>query len=258
MKTGGEMYPIIFSIGKVNVYTHGVLIALGAIVGGLAIYFIGRNKGYQTIHIQYLFDLIVFSLLGGIIGARILYVILYFNQFYSYKEMLFIWYGGLTSFGGIIGGFLVAWLYLRIRREPVLKWFDLGIIGLLIGWAFGRVGCLLSGDSYGVITSSWIAIWDRVPTQIFESVWVLISAGLLYFILNKKEDWQLPDGAVFLSGIGLYSLGRFVVDFFRDENVFVYLFKASQWASLLILIVVIIILWQILKRKKVSAHGEGF
>lgn len=244
------MYPIIFSIGRVNIYTHGVMIALGAIVGGLAIYFIAKRKDYNNeYHVEYVFDLVVFSLLGGIIGARILYVILYFNQFTSYKEMFFIWYGGLVSFGGMIGGFLTAWLILRSKKEPILKWFDLGIIGLLIGWAFGRIGCLLSGDSFGVLTSSWIAIWGRIPTQIFESVWVLICAGVLYLLLRKKEDWRLLDGTIFLSGIGLYALGRFVIDFFRDEPILFHFFHASQWGSLLIFITIVIILSQLLKKR---------
>lgn len=251
------MYPIIFSVGQLNVYTHGVMIALGALVGGLAIYLIGRRNDYNNeYHIEYLFDLIVFSLLGGIIGARILYVIIYFNQFYNYKEMFFIWYGGLVSFGGMVGGFLTAWLILNKRKEPVLKWFDLGMIGLLIGWAFGRIGCLLAGDSFGVYTTSIIAIWGRIPTQIFESVWVLICAGLLFLLLRKKEDWQLPNGVIFLSGIGLYSLGRFTIDFFRDEEIFFRYLHASQWGSLLIFIVVVVVLWQLLKGRKVSRNGN--
>ena len=71
------MYPILAHIGRLNIYTHGVMIAVGAIAGGLAIYYIAKNEGYRS---DIVFDLIVYLLFGGIIGSRILYIILYINS----------------------------------------------------------------------------------------------------------------------------------------------------------------------------------
>lgn len=247
------MYPIALHISRLNIYTHGVLIAIGAIVAGLALYKIAKKQNYRT---DFIFDLIVFSLFGGIIGSRILYIILYHNQFASFKEMLYIWNGGLVSFGGIIGGLAVAYFLLRSKKESFVKWFDLGIIALMIGWAFGRIGCLLNGDSYGIISLSKINIWGRIPTQLFESIWSLLIAVLCYLTLRFQEKWRLPDGVIFLEGIGLYSLGRFVVDFWRDEPEVFWFLKAGQIGSLVILIISIVVILILIKTGR-SSNGSN-
>lgn len=245
------MYPILFSIWKINVYTHGVFIALGSIFGGIVIYFLAKKASLKT---NFIFDLIVFSIIGGLIGARLLYVIVYFHSFRNITEIFYIWYGGLISYGGIIGGLLVAALYLRVKKENILKWFDLGVVGLSIGWVFGRIGCFLSGDSFGLVSNSSLAIWGRLPTQLFESFWSLMIAVICYFGLNIQKKRNLPDGLIFALGIGLYSLGRFVIDFWRDEPFYLWHLKAGQLGSLVIIIAIAIWISYLFKKER-SAHG---
>ncbi|AKM82596.1 MAG: prolipoprotein diacylglyceryl transferase, phosphatidylglycerol:prolipoprotein diacylglycerol transferase [Berkelbacteria bacterium GW2011_GWE1_39_12] len=228
------MYPILFTIGKLSVYTHGLMMAVGGLFGGLAIFYMAKKQHLRT---DFILDICVYALLAGLFGSRILYIILYFNEFSSFEEMLYIWHGGLVSYGGIAGGLLVSLLILKIKKEPVLKWFDIGIIGLMVGWAFGRVGCFLNGDSYGLWSISKLSIWGRIPTQLFESIWSLIASFLLfYFGLKIKEQKKLPDGIIFFGGLGLYSIGRFVIDFWRDEPVTVWFLKTGQIGSALVLI----------------------
>jgi len=252
MKVGEDVYPILFSVGKVNVYTHGLMIILGAIIGGLIIYYLAKKKQYET---SFLFDTIVYSLLGGLIGARILYVILYYYQFADLKEMLFIWYGGLVSYGGIIGGVLVAALVLRIRKQNIWQWFDIGIIGLMVGWAIGRIGCLLNGDSLGIVLNSRIAIWGRAPVPLFESIWAILVAAFCYFLLKRKGKTFLPDGLIFWIGLGLYVFGRIGLDFLRDEEAMLWFLKTGQVGSLLLLIVMGLIIFLIVRKRR---KNEGY
>lgn len=235
------MYSILFSFGKINIYTHGLLIALGAIFGGAIIFYLAKRENLQR---RYLFDLLVYSLFGGIIGARILYVILYYYQFDNWHEMFLVWHGGLTSFGGLLFGLLTAALILRKRHQKVFEWFDIGIIGLLLGWTFGRVGCLLSGDVPGVISNSKIAIWGQIPVSLFEGIWSLVVAGFLFYLsLSQKEFVQKrPNGFVFFIGLALYFLGRFIVDFWRNEPIF-FLIRGGQIASLVLFIITVAILY---------------
>jgi len=233
------MYPILLSIGRVNVYTHGFMIALGAVLGGLVIYFLAKK---DNLNIAILFDLIAYSLLGGLVGARLLYIVLYPSQFNGFWDMLAIWYGGLVSFGGLAVGLFIAWLFLKAKREPVYKWFDIGIIGLLGGWAIGRIGCLLNGDSLGIISASKIAIWGRLPTQLFESIWSLVVAGICFWLLAKKKA-LLPDGVIFWFGLGSYALGRFVIDFFLDENKIFLSLRPGQIGSLALFLLAFIIVF---------------
>lgn len=244
------MYPILLSVGRINIYSHGLLIAIGAAIGGYFVYLMAKRRGLNT---SILFDVIVYSLLGGLVGARLLYLILYPSQFSGFIAMISIWYGGLVSFGGIVVGLFIAWAILKAKKEPVAKWLDIGIIGLFIGWAFGRIGCFLNGDGLGIISQSKIAILGRIPTQIFESIWALLTALMCFYLLRKKSDFKLSDGAIFWIGIGSYGLGRFIVDFFLDENKFFLFFKPGQIGSLVFFLIALIISFYILRseRKKV-------
>jgi phosphatidylglycerol:prolipoprotein diacylglycerol transferase len=228
------LYPILFSIGSVHIYTHGLLLVFGAIVGGLIIYSLTLKEKLST---KSLLDNLVFTLLGGIIGARIAYIIFYYNQFIGWKEFFIISYGGLISYGGIIGGLLVFYLILRYQHQRILEWFDLGIPGLMIGWAIGRIGCLLSGDSLGIKTASKIAIWGRVPTQLFESVFSILIGGFLVWLILSRFGKRFNEGSIFLAGLGLYSLGRFIIDFWRDESTLFWFIKPGQLVSVIILII---------------------
>jgi len=236
------MYPILFSIGQVNFYTHGLMIALGALAGGLTIYFLAKRENLLT---RFLIDILIYSLFLGIIGARIVYLILYYYQFSNWHETFLIWYGGLVSFGGIATGFLAAGLILRKRGENVLRWFDLGIIGLLVGWSIGKIGCLLSGDIPGVLSFSKIAIWEQIPVSLFESIWaLLLAAGLLYLLIWQKK-WLLlyRDGFLFFIGIAGYLLGRFVIDFWRKEDIIILNLNLGQITSAISLIVILIFIY---------------
>lgn len=241
------MYPILISIGRIHIYTHGVMIVLGIILGSLVLYLLARKKGYKT---GFLFDTIIYSIFGGLIGARLAYVIFYYNQFANFKEIFFIWYGGLISYGGIIGGLMVAWLILHFKKKNISAWFDIAIIGLMVGWAIGRIGCLLAGDSLGIVSASKLAIWGRLPTQLFESIWALIVVALCYWLIKQKENWGLPSGFIFWTGIAGYAIGRFAIDFFRDEQVIFWVLKAGQLFSLLVFLVAIFIIGMTIKRLK--------
>jgi len=243
------MYPILLSFGQVNIYTHGVMIALGVVLGGGIIFYLAKKEHLSR---KFLFDLLVFSLFGGIVGARIVYVIFYYYQFTNWHEMFFIWRGGLVSFGGIIGGFLVSYFILKKRRQNIWQWFDLGIIGLLAGWTIGRIGCLLSGDVPGIASSSKIAIWGQIPVSLFEAIWSFVIAGFLFYLVLWQKKWvqTWTSGSLFWGGLALYGLGRLVIDFWRDERV-ILIIKGGQIVSLLVFLLALgILIWQYLEAAK--------
>lgn len=235
------MYPIIFGWGKVKIYTHGLMIASGAVLGGALIFYLARKKQLQF---KFLFDTLVYSFFAGIIGARIFYIILYYYQFDNWKEMFYLWQGGLVSFGGIIFGFLTAGLILKKHHQNILRWFDLGLAGLFLGWAVGRIGCLLSGDIPGMFSASKIALWGQIPVALFESIWTFLLSLLLTYLLVKKEELisRFGDGFLFWGGLWAYFVGRLVIDFFRDERIF-WIFRSSQIGSLIFIFVISVILY---------------
>jgi len=249
------MHPILFRIGQVNFYTHGLMIALGALVGGWVIYLLAKKEKLPT---KSLIDLLVYSLFLGVIGARIVYLILYYYQFSNWHEAFYIWYGGLVSYGGMIGGFLTAGLILKKRRQNILKWFDIGIIGMLIGWSLGKIGCFLSGDIVGIASGSKIAIDGQIPVSLLESGWALVLALILIYLFIAKKDFfaRFRDGLIFFLGIGGYALGRFIIDFTRADNIFILSLKAGQIASLVVLLISIMAIIYIFMKSKGASHAQ--
>lgn len=216
------MHPILLTFWKVTIYSHGVLVALGLIAGGWLVYSLAKESKLAT---GRLLDVLLYAVIAGLIGARLNYIIVYHDYFANFWQYLAIWRGGMISYGGILAGFGVAAWYLYKKRENVWKWFDIGAIGFFLGWAIGRIGCLLAGDLVGKptefifgIRSSAIDALSRHPIAIYESLAALVIFAILLFIYKTRA---LKDGLIFYGGFILYFLARFGIDFlreYRDDN----------------------------------------
>jgi phosphatidylglycerol:prolipoprotein diacylglycerol transferase len=230
------MYPVLFELGFIKIYSHGLMMAIGVIVGGMILYNLAKHSGLNA---RLTVDLIIYSVLAGLLGARLMYVVFNAGQFSNWKEFLFIWNGGLVSFGGIITGFLTAWYFLKKQNESWLKWFDLGFLSLLIGWAIGRVGCFLSGDILGKILEKKIIWWDTWPVTLIESSVCLILFFIFLFLFKKQI---FKPGKIFGFGLIAYAATRFIIDFTRlNDNQEIWL-NMSQFGDILLIFVALVFL----------------
>ncbi len=157
-----------------------------------------------------------------------------------------LWEGGLAFFGGLFGAILAAYIYVRRHRLPFLRTADLFAPAIPIGGAIGRISCGLDGMDYGTPTTlPWGVIYknsnsfapvdgvSRHPDQFYELVGDLIIAGILLRLRGK-----LPDGALFLLYLVLFSVLRFFVFFVRGNAPEVLLgMKNAQWTALAIVAV---------------------
>ncbi len=184
------MYPVLFSIGKFKLYSFGAFIALGTLFSGLFLYWAARVRRLPTAP---LFDLVLYTLLGGLVGARIGYYFLYHEQFQSFWQIFYFWQGGLTALPGILTGFAVFLFSLKRENLPVWPLVDIGAIGFLIGWAVGKFGCQLSLCTPGQ-TGSFLTINGTYPVDLLSGVVGLIIAGVCFYIWQNKK---LRDGVVF-------------------------------------------------------------
>ncbi len=244
------MYPVLFHIGKLTFYTHGVIAVLGIIVGAIIIYYLARTKALNT---DSFFDNIIFTALFGIIGARLAYFIVYPSQFTSASQLLFLWEGGLISYGGFLIGGIVFALLLKKQAEPIFSWFDLASIGFFAGLFIGRVGDIFAGEYAGVkTTEKWLSIFPQnnlVAIPFFEAILCLLIFIFLIIVFKRFSD-KLKSGFLFLLSVFLYSAGRFIIDFGRDEKDIIMSLSLGQLMSLAIFLAVNISLIFLVKRRE--------
>ena len=146
--------PILSHLGPLAISWYGLAVAAGLLVG---IWLITREAARKGLPVEPVFDLMLWTALGGLVGARLLYVLDRW-PFYAANplQIVAIHTGGLSIMGAILGGGLAAAVLARWKGVPVRRFFDAAAPGLVLGQAIGRFGCLVTGDTVGRPTdSSW-------------------------------------------------------------------------------------------------------
>ena len=132
-----EIDPVAFHIGGKEIYWYALIILTGFILGALFVLKTCRKRGVNPDNV---YDIAMFGLIAGIIGARLYYVLFSLDEFDSFWDVFKIWNGGLAIYGGIIGAFISTAIYCKIKNLNVLNVFDVCCPGLLIGQLIGRWG----------------------------------------------------------------------------------------------------------------------
>ena len=177
------MYPVLFHVGSFQITSFGVMVALGALLGLLLL---RRELTEAGLDAAAGVDAALIGVLGGLAGAKLLYVIEHLDE--GLTATLFS-RGGMSWFGGLVGGMAAGLVMVRWRKLPVLPVLAAAAPALALGQGVGRIGCLLVGDDYGRPTSlPWGISFpeglpptlDRVhPTQIYEAIALFAFAWLL-------------------------------------------------------------------------------
>lgn len=225
----------------------------------VALFFVVKEAKRLKIEPSKVENLTIWILVGIVVGARIWYVLEHWSYYSSnLSEILKVWEGGLVFYGGFIGGVIGAFIYLRISHLSFSRTADAFGPGLAIAIGIGRIGCFLNGCCFGKITNSWIGIqfprrwfppvyvsqlqrglihnnslWSLrvIPTQNISTIDLLVIFGILWYLRDKKPF----EGFIFYLFLGLYSLHRFIIDFFRYYEGNALIFKVltlSQVVSL--------------------------
>lgn len=223
------MLPRLFHIGSFGIPTYGVLVALGVLLG---LWISVRNSEKQGIKAENAWDFGIAVVLAGIIGSKILYILVDWRAYAEHPREIFslstLQAGGVFS-GGLIGAFLVAWWFVRKHHMPALATCDAFSPGLAMGHAIGRLGCFAAGCCYGKPTTHfWGVTFTNPlaaqyvgtplnialePTQLFESGAELIIFAILTWMFARKKF----DGQVFGAYLFLYGIARFLIEFLRDD-----------------------------------------
>lgn len=244
------MHPILLTIGPLALYSWGFFVGIGFLAGILVALL---NSKRENITFDQVIDISIYTLIFAIIGARIFYVIQFWDEFRNNWLSIFaVWEGGLVFYGGLICALAGLIWYSRKSKIHILKIFDLAAPSVAIGYSIGRIGCFMRGCCFGNETTlPWAFHFHEIsglrhPTQLYSSFSVLLIFILLMFIRDKKEY----DGQIFVWGIVLYSIYRFCVEFLRYSPVHYFGLTPSQLISICTFILGTIFLF--LKRSKIS------
>lgn len=242
------MHPIIWDLGPLTIHTYGLLLAIAFIAG---IWITSRNAKAAGISPDLIWNMGLVVIFSALVGAKIL-LLLSDLEYYSrnFREIFSL--STLRSMGVYYGGLILAlasaaW-FLAKKRLPFWKIADLAAPGIALGQAIGRLGCLSAGCCYGKPTHlPWgITFTDPYanenvgvtlniplhPTQLYESLGTLLLFAFLMWRLPRKHI----NGQVLLEYLTLYSILRFVIEFFRgDDRGFVLygLLSTSQFIAVL-------------------------
>ena len=228
------MSEIAFKIGNFQVAWYSIYILVGVLLA--SVLFLLECKKYE-INLDFAVNLIFWTVIFGIIGARLYYVL--FNLDYymlNPKEIIEIWNGGLAIHGGIILGLIFIVLYALKYKVRVLKLTDMAVVGLIIAQAIGRWGNFFNQEAHGpevarsvleglrfipefIINGMNIGGTYYHPTFFYESLWCLL--GFVVLLLIRKFSEYLKVGQ--LTGVYLiwYSIGRFFIESLRTDSLMV-------------------------------------
>lgn len=215
------MYPVIFSFGSLHVYSYGLMIAIGILVAYSHIERKFKKLGKSTKNFEWFF----FSAVGGgFLGSKILYWITRLPDIPNDPTILTNLGDGWVVYGGIIGGMVAGWLYCKNHGMNFWETFDLVIPDVALAQGFGRIGCFLAGCCYGIEMQNAFSVVfppeSLAPSgvELFPSQLVMSAFDFaLFFFLewfSKKKKFNGEVGAVYLM---IYSIGRFVIEFFRGD-----------------------------------------
>lgn len=236
---------VAFSLfGTIEVRWYGIIMVTGIILAFLYAYYRSKHEG---VSFDDLLDYAIFTVLSGIVGARLYYVITS-DQKYTFGEIFAIWNGGIAIYGAIIGGataLLCVSLYKKIKWQKV---FDMVCPGVMIGQIVGRWGNFFNGEAYGEAPvedsllyfmrmelrhEGWANSYLCQPTFLYESLWNLVGFLIINALYKKKKY----DGQVFLMYITWYGFGRMFIEGLRTDSLMVGTFRISQVVAFLCFVV---------------------
>jgi prolipoprotein diacylglyceryl transferase len=251
--------PTAFKIGSFPIAWYGIIIAVGLLLA--MIYGMKRAKEFN-VSVDNLSDIIIFSIIFGVIGARLYYVLFYIdetgvNPYFSNPLSVFDFRsGGLGIYGGIIAAFITAFIVCRIKKISVGAVFDIAGLGFLIGQAIGRWGNFVNEEAYGGTTNlPWRMVVGGSATPVhpcflYESLWCVIGFIILH-IYSKRRKFN---GEIFLMYIAWYSFGRFFIEGLRSDSLMLGNLKVSQLVAAIFFVCACVLL--VYKRVKLREHVE--
>lgn len=246
------MSDIFITIGNFSIKWYSILMFLALIVG---IFMITKEADKFKINENFTTNLLFWTIIFAIIGARLYYVLFNFDYYkFHLDEIIKIWEGGIAIHGAIIFGAFFIIIYTIKYRVNTIKMFDIFAPALLLGQAIGRWGNFFNQEAHGSVTTlqflKSLKLPDFIingmningiyyhPTFLYESIWNLI--GFIILIIARKRKY-LKIGTLSSIYLMWYSIGRFMIESLRTDSLMLGDFKMAQVVSIILFVVGLII-----------------
>ena len=245
--------PVIYDFGGFKLRWYSVFILCGVMV---AYFLINSESRRQRIKNDFVFNVLFWALIFGIIGARLYYVVFNFGAYKNdLSEIWKIWHGGLAIHGGLLFGLITIILYCKKYKAKTLKILDIVAPAILIAQAIGRWGNFFNQEAYGsiveystlanmkiipqfIIDNMYIQGAYRLPMFYFESLFCLLGFIIIMIFRRRKHT---KNGQVLSFYLIWYGILRFFIEIFRSDSLMIADIKVAQVVSVIMVIVGVVI-----------------
>jgi len=242
------LHPVLVTFGPFELRFYGLMYVVAIIVGARIIKGEVRRKGIALTNDE-VSNFILWTVAGGIFVARLYYVVFNLNYYLRVpSEIPAIWHGGLAIHGGIAGGIIAAWFYLRRKKVSFWQLSDCVAPALILGQAFGRFGNFMNGDAHGVPTTlPWGMVFSPEsvagrqfpgipihPVMLYELLLNVSIFLIIWLVLRKKDH---APGFIFAAYVAMYSVIRCFVESFRADSLMMGGWRTAQVVSVVLFII---------------------
>lgn len=247
--------PQIIEIGSFQLRWYGLLFASAFIAGN---YLMGKMFKHDKVPDNWLDKILIYVLIGTVLGARLGHVFFYDWDYYSQNlgEILMVWKGGLASHGAAIGIIISLWLFSRnVSHKSILWALDRVVIVVALSGLFIRLGNLMNSEIIGKPTDvPWAFVFERVdllprhPVQLYEAIAYTLIFIFLYHLYWKKNAGE-KEGLLFGLFLVLLFSARFVLEFYKNsqggfESSLGDVLSTGQWLSIPFVLAGLFFIWR--------------
>lgn len=210
------MFPELFTIGDFTLRTFGVVLVIAFLV---AIAWSAKRAERYGLTKEQVQDSAFWLIISGVLGARVTYILLNWGHYsQNTQDILSLKFDGLTSFGGLIGGFIALLFISKKHKFSLVAFLDTVSLPVLLAHAVGRLGCFFNGCCYGhAVASSPPGVkivglqGFYLPAQLYDSAMVIAGIGFLMALEPRIKK----SGGMFGAMLAVYGLSRFIYEFWR-------------------------------------------
>lgn len=211
---------IAFKIGSADIYWYAVLIVSGIVLSLFLMYFTKKKYGIKY---EDFLEIFIFVLVGGVIGARLFYVIFNLEYYLQNISQIFnIQNGGLAIYGGIIAGSIIAYIACKLKKINFFDFADFVVPYLALSQGIGRIGNFINQEAYGMETTNFLRMRIETESGLSEVhpcfLYEMIGCFAIFIILKLLQRKQKYKGEIFGFYLVFYGIIRFFVELLRADS----------------------------------------